>query len=165
MASKDADEDALGLLKRDDYRVVAYEALAADAAGELDAISRWRGHGRLGAIERKKARWHVDATSDAECKPGKTCRRDGAAVAARWRSELSRADVAAIEADDRCARTMGRHNYTKLEDIIRSAVKLWDYFSGCFPSGALQARGHFHTMFKFTRYNARRGSARRRRPA
>lgn len=112
MALKDADEERLGLLARRDYRVVYYERLVAGAAAELDGISRWRGRGRLGERERHHALRQVNAASDAECKPGKVCKRDGAAVAARWRAELPPADVATIEADERCARTMRRHNYT-----------------------------------------------------
>ena len=112
MALKDADEERLGLRARRDYRVVYYERLVAGAAAELDGISRWRGRGRLGAPERHHALRQVNATSDAECKPGRACKRDGAAVAARWRAELPPADVAMIEADERCARTMRRHNYT-----------------------------------------------------
>ena len=64
--------------------------------------------------ERHHALRQVNDKSDAECRPGRSCRRDGAAVAARWREELSPADVATIEADERCARTMRRHNYTVL---------------------------------------------------
>ena len=114
MTAKDADEERLGLLSRGDYRVVYYERLVTKTAAELDGISRWRGRGKLGVPERHHALRQVNDKSDAECKPGRSCRRDGAAVAARWREELSPADVATIEADERCARTMRRHNYTVL---------------------------------------------------
>ena len=114
MAAKDADEERLGLLSRGDYRVVYYERLVTKTAAELDGIARWRGRGKLGVPERHHALRQVNDKSDAECRPGRSCRRDGAAVAARWREELSPADVATIEADERCARTMRRHNYTVL---------------------------------------------------
>ena len=88
MAAKDADEERLGLLSRGDYRVVYYERLVTKTAAELDGISRWRGRGKLGVPERRHALRQVNDKSDAECKPGRPQpRRDGAAVAARWREE------------------------------------------------------------------------------